>query len=100
MWPFWSHIRSWWEVKDHPNLLLLHYNDLKADLPGEMRKIAEFLEVPVLSEEQWSAAVEHCTFNWMKAHAELGAPPQSDIVFEHGARSFITKAPTGGGRTR
>ncbi|KAL2211054.1 P-loop containing nucleoside triphosphate hydrolase protein [Sarocladium strictum] len=91
MWPFWSHIRSWWEVKDHPNLMLVHYNDLKADLDGEMRKIAKFLGTPEMTKEQWDAAVEHCTFDWMKEHAELAAPPQAEMVFEQGAKSFINK---------
>jgi aryl sulfotransferase len=91
LWPFFSHIRSWWEVKDHPNLMLIHYNDLKADLPGEMRKIVKFLEIPEMTEDQWNAAVEHCTFDWMKAHAELASPPQVEIAFENGAQSFINK---------
>ena len=36
--PYWSHLhhaRSYWDFRHLPNLLFLHYNDLKADLPGE-----------------------------------------------------------------
>ncbi|KAI0196755.1 P-loop containing nucleoside triphosphate hydrolase protein [Xylaria flabelliformis] len=95
VWPFWSHIRGWWEVRDQPNLLLVHFNDLKADLNGEMRRIAKFLEIPEMRTENWDAAVEHCTFDWMKAHAELTAPQQSDIAFKEGAHSFIHKGTNG-----
>ena len=39
--------RTWWKERHRPNVLLVHYNDLKADLPGEMRRIADFLGTPV-----------------------------------------------------
>lgn len=91
LWPFWSHNRDWWAAKDHPNLLLVHFKDLKADLEGEMRRIAEFLDIPEMLEEQWKAAVEHCTFEWMKANAEAPAPPIAEMAFEGGARNFINK---------
>ncbi|KAH7034611.1 P-loop containing nucleoside triphosphate hydrolase protein [Microdochium trichocladiopsis] len=94
-WPFWSHTRQWWDARDQPNLLLVHFNDLKKDLPGEMRRIAEFLEVPDLTEQQWKDAVEHCTFAWMKEHAEMSSPPQADIAFDGGAKNFINKGTNG-----
>ena len=90
-WPFWGHIRGWWEARNQPNLLLLHFNDLKADLEGEMRRIAKFLEIPDMPEDKWRAAVEHCTFDWMKAHAELASPPQASIAWVDGAQNFINK---------
>ena len=31
--------RSWWEARNRPNVLLVHYNDLKADLSGEMHRV-------------------------------------------------------------
>ena len=26
-WPFWENVRSWWELREHPNLILVHFND-------------------------------------------------------------------------
>ncbi len=46
-WPFWDNVRSWWAIRDLPNLLLLHFGDLKADLPGQIRRIAAFLDIPI-----------------------------------------------------
>jgi aryl sulfotransferase len=46
-WPFWENVRSWWEIRDLPNLLLVHFSELKADLPGQVRRIAAFLDIPV-----------------------------------------------------
>ena len=36
-WPYWSHFhhaQSWWDYRHMPNILLVHYNDLLADLRG------------------------------------------------------------------
>ena len=39
--------RSWWDERGRANVLLVHYADLKADLGGEMRRIADFLGIAV-----------------------------------------------------
>lgn len=88
-WPYWTNIQSWWDIRHLPNVKLLHYNDLKADLPGEMRRIAEFLEIPV-DEAKWPDIVEHCTFAYMKENAEALSPALNDL-WEGGMKSFINK---------
>jgi aryl sulfotransferase len=92
-WPFWENVRSWWEVRNLPNVRLLHFENLKKDLAGEMRGIAEFLEIPV-DEERWPTIVEHCTFDWMKAHADRIAPV-GGIFWEGGATTFINRGTNG-----
>jgi aryl sulfotransferase len=42
---FFSLERSYWTERRRSNLLLVHYNDLKADLTGEMKRIADFLGI-------------------------------------------------------
>ena len=39
-WPFWENVRSWWQVRKLPNVMLVHFADLKRDMPGEIRRIA------------------------------------------------------------
>ena len=51
-WPFFSNIQSWWHVRKQPNVLLLHFNELKSDLEGEMRKISKFLDCEI-NEKLW-----------------------------------------------
>src|SRR3546814_2586287 len=46
-WPFWENIRSWWAIRDLPNVLLLHFADLKTDMPAEIRRIAAFLDIAI-----------------------------------------------------
>lgn len=50
--PLWKTIRGWYDARDLPNLLLVHFNDLKADLTGEMQRIADFLDMDI-PEEKW-----------------------------------------------
>jgi aryl sulfotransferase len=92
-WPFWENTATWWALRRRPNVKLVHFANLKADLEGEMRKIAEFLEVE-LSHAEWARAVRHCTFDWMKANAPKVAPLGGD-PWEGGADTFINKGVNG-----
>lgn len=92
-WSFWENIATWWAVRDLPNVKLVHFADLKRDLEGEMRAIADFLEVDV-PEACWPQIVEHCTFDWMKANAPKVAP-LGGAVWEGGASTFINKGVNG-----
>ena len=63
-WPFWSnlwHTQSYWEFRHLPNFLLLHYNDMLADLEGAVRRIAAFANVPI-TDASVARTVEHTTF--------------------------------------
>jgi aryl sulfotransferase len=73
--------------------MLVHFAQLKADLPGEMRKIAAFIDVSI-DEDRWPAIVEHCTFDYMKAHAQYSAP-LGGAHWEGGATTFINKGTNG-----
>lgn len=88
-WSFWENIRSWWEFRELSNIKLLHFNDLKKDMTGEIRAIAAFLDMDI-DAQKWDDIIEHCSFDWMKANAELITPMAGDI-FEGGAKTFINK---------
>ncbi len=92
-WPFWENIRSWWEIRYLPNVMLLHFNDLKADMPGQMRQIASFLQIPI-DESRWPALLKHCSFDYMKQHGEKTVP-LGGAIFEGGAKTFINKGTNG-----
>ena len=63
--PFWPHVQGWWNVRRRPNVLLVHYADLKADLPRELLRIADFLAIEI-DEAMLPAIVEHCSFDYMR----------------------------------
>lgn len=92
-WSFWENVRSWWAIRDLPNLKLVHFADLKADMEGEIRAIADFLDIHP-SKEAWPRILEHCSFDYMKTHANEVAP-LGGAVFEGGGATFINKGANG-----
>ena len=90
---FWEHVQGWWNARHLPNVLLVHFNHLKADLPGEMRRIARFLDIEI-DEANWPAMVEHCTFDYMKKTASAHSPVL-DMVFQGGGNTFFNKGTNG-----
>lgn len=93
IWPYWDNVSTWWAARDLPNVELVHFAALKADLEGEMRRIAAFLECDI-PEDRWPRILEHCSFDYMKAHAEL-VTPLGGAVFDGGATKFINKGVNG-----
>lgn len=92
-WSFWENTATWWAARHLPNVRLVHFNRLKADLAGEMRAIADFLDADI-AESLWPTLVEHCTFDYMKRNAPAFAP-LGGAVFEGGATTFINKGTNG-----
>jgi len=93
LWPFWHHQRSWWAFRHLPNVMLLHFADLKRDLPGEIPRIAAFLGITVAA-ESWPVILEHCSFAYMKAHA-AGCVAGGGAFWEGGAEVFIHRGTNG-----
>lgn len=92
-WPFWENVRSWWAARDLPNVLFVHFADLKRDMPGQMRRIAAFLDVTV-DAAAWDRIVEYCSFDWMKQHARKSVP-LGGAFWDAGAETFINKGTNG-----
>jgi aryl sulfotransferase len=62
------HLSTFWDARDTSNVILVHYHDLKADLPGEMRRLAQRLDIAV-PESAWPALERAATFEDMREHA-------------------------------
>lgn len=92
-WPFWENVRTWWAIRRLPNVRLVHFANLKRDLPGEIRAIAAFLEIPI-DESRWEAMLEHCSFDWMKRNATRSVP-LGGAFWDAGAEVFIHKGTNG-----
>jgi aryl sulfotransferase len=92
-WSFWENVRSWWEIRALPNVLFVHFAHLKADMPGKMREIAAFLDIPI-REDRWDAIVEYCSFDWMKKNATRSVP-LGGAFWDAGAEVFIHKGVNG-----
>ena len=80
---------SWWEARLRPNVLMVHYNDLKADLAGQMRRIADYLAISIAS-EVWPTLVAAAGFEAMR-HDSDTLLAQAAATFKHGAEGFFFK---------
>lgn len=50
-----DHVASFWAHQGEPNVYFVHFDDMKADLEGSMRGVAEFLGIAV-DEARWPGA--------------------------------------------
>ncbi len=51
--PFWGnlhHVQSWWKYRHLDNIHFVHFNDMLANLPEEVQRIANFLEIEIPTE--------------------------------------------------
>jgi hypothetical protein len=87
------HYNEAWRMRDRPNVALFHYGDLKADLEGEMRRLADGLGIEV-AESGWAELTAAATFESMRSRAD-DLVPNSDGRFWKENRQFFHSG-TGG----
>jgi aryl sulfotransferase len=90
---FFDYEMTYWRERARPNLLLVHFNDLKADLAGEIRRISDFLDIPT-PDAVLQEIAEAARFESMKSDgAALLA--KIDLLFDRGAERFLNKGTNG-----
>jgi aryl sulfotransferase len=92
-WPFWENVRSWWAIRHLPNVHMVHFNNLKQDMPSEIGRIASFLDISI-DPSRWDAILTHCSFDYMKQNATRSVP-LGGIFWDGGAQTFINKGTNG-----
>jgi aryl sulfotransferase len=96
--PWWGnlhHTATYWPHRDLENVLLVHYADLKADLAGEVRRIAAFLDVP-LGDADLASVVRECHIDRMRDVAQGGGDANLlGAFFEGGAKRFFFQGTNG-----
>jgi aryl sulfotransferase len=85
--PMVHHLKTFWEARGHPNVVLLHYGDLKADLEGQMRRLAARLGVAI-HEDLWLELVRGATFEEMRSRADELVPNSTEGIWHDNARFF------------
>jgi aryl sulfotransferase len=90
---FFRFVRSWWEQRHRPNLLLVHYADLKADLAGEMRRVADHLGISV-PDETWPVLAEAAGFDVMRRQGGT-LMTQAAGMLRGGSDRFFHRGTTG-----
>jgi aryl sulfotransferase len=90
---YWDMERSFWAARHEPNMLLVHYNDLKADRGGEIGRIAKFLEVDI-PPATMAQIVEAAGFEEMKKAGEQ-LLPDAGMIWVGGSQTFLHKGTNG-----
>jgi aryl sulfotransferase len=78
-----------------PNVVLVHYDDLIADLEGQMRGLARVLGIKI-AQATWPSLVRAATFDSMKAAAANRAPDAAGVLKDPVA--FFRRGSSGAGR--
>ena len=79
--------QTWWQARHYPNVLLVHYNDLKLDLATEMQRIANFLGIAV-APELWPQFIEAAGFDAMRREGDV-LMGDSAKMFKGGSKGFF-----------
>jgi aryl sulfotransferase len=90
--PFWPFMQGWWDVRSLPNVLLMHYADIIADMPREIRRLADFIDTP-LDGSKLSAILPLCTLEHMRAIS--ADDPLMKRAFKAGSATFFHKGVNG-----
>jgi len=78
-----------------PDVVLVHYDDLSADLDGQMRRLAGLLDIAV-PDAAWPGLVRAATFGEMRAKAAAQAPDPGGVLKDLAA--FFRRGCSGAGR--
>lgn len=91
-----DHLQSFWAVRQADNIVLLHYQDLTFDLEGQMRTVADRLEIDV-PEPRWPSLVKAASLDEMRARPAMTAPDvDSSVLLDEAA--FFRKGRIGAWR--
>jgi hypothetical protein len=103
-WP--AHVAGFWDLAQrHPNVLFVHYEELRADLPAAVDRVAALLDVALTADER-AAVVAKSGFDYMKANEEvfeMSIPTplmDADGAFLHSARTDRNSALSPADRAR
>jgi len=91
-WPWWGnmhHVASWWPLREAPNVLFIHYNDLKANLPREIERLSRFAGFD-LSPAEIATIADGASIGAMRDTAIAAGDPLS-MMFKDGAKGFFYK---------
>ena len=88
------HLSDAWARRNEPNVLLVHYDNLSADLEGQMRWLAGQLGIAVPA-QAWPSLVQAAMFENMSARADT-LVPTAGILKSNAA--FFRRGTSGEGR--
>jgi hypothetical protein len=87
------HLATFWDARERDNIVLLHYDDMQADLPAAMRRLAAQLGITV-DEAALPLLAEAATFEKMRDQADRFVP-EADLRIWQNNRDFFRRGSSG-----
>jgi len=81
------HLTTFWEVRELPNVVLVHYADLLRDLEGEMRRLARRLDIDV-DDDRLTDLAGAAGFETMRDRADEIAPDSTQGILQSNRAFF------------
>ncbi|MBW2426300.1 MAG: sulfotransferase domain-containing protein [Deltaproteobacteria bacterium] len=66
---YWSHLASWWRVRDRDDVLLLSYEGMRRNPEGAVRRVADFAGI-ALDDELLDLVLAQSSLEFMLAHKD------------------------------
>ena len=92
-WGTWTdHVLGWWRWStEQRNVYVVHFEDMKRDLPGVIERVATFLDVRPLSTEEVASIVHKCGFAYMQSHeSSFERQPPHILQAREGSRRVVS----------
>ena len=61
--PFWQHVKEAWELRHHPNLHFVFYENLKNNTKEELQKLNDFLGTNLTDEQLENVGINQFMVN-------------------------------------
>ena len=93
--PYWEYTKEAWKRRNHPNMCVLFYEEMKRDLKSCIGKVADFLQIQ-LSKEEERQLEAHLSFSSMKVNSSVNLEAFRDVIFNDiEGGGFIRKGEVG-----
>jgi aryl sulfotransferase len=88
------HLATFWDRLQASNVVLIHYSDLRADLEGEMRRLAGRLDIAI-NTDSWVRLVDEARFDRMRERADEVVPEVTIDGLWPDPRQFFNRGASG-----
>ena len=92
-WGTWTdHVLGWWRwSQEQRNVYLVYFEDMQQDLPAVIQKVAAFLGVQPLSDEEVASVTRKCGFRYMQEHeSSFERQPPHILQAREGSRRVVS----------
>ena len=66
---YWTHLTSWWQRRNDPDVIFMAYEHMKDDLAGIIEKVASLMAID-LDDELLAITEEHASLTFMQTHKD------------------------------